>query len=390
MKAQSIGDFSTDKVRGGKGENIAKKWLKGIDFKHLPPMVNICTRNGTKANRECTEQKWDSQSENGKNDENKDFIVTFPACRECKKSEKCKRMPNNERYQERHEIKTDFRAYVDIVKSNGATDYHTERILIEVDKDNIINLEEVQKNPCYRGGKPQRAYFHSGDHADWYHFCLPLCNYDGNGNVILNSRMAAAMLTDEEIAAFDADEQISEGDSIVTEVPFAFVLAIKGDKMKELLEIHAGIKFNDEADRSSQRIHISLPVYEISKECIEENSDGRIAIIPFCQYHKKGKPNIDGGRLYMPTRLPKAITDEQPLSTPEMNFARNGKIERINIIEFVKEIYGVDVCLPGSTIFAQKELTLYTGRDGIRHEPLSTACLAYGMLPYPPNTGHNI
>lgn len=127
------GDFHVQNARGQVGEERAKLWLSGVDFRNVGSYVSA-VKNG-KIDRHGSVANWVSVP--GYNS-NKDFEVCYPGADS----------------PERHEIKTDFRAYAKTYHAgtksapDGYMQPHTARLCVEIDAGcigNMGNLREMSK-----------------------------------------------------------------------------------------------------------------------------------------------------------------------------------------------------------------------------------------------------
>lgn len=335
--------FFESNNRGKYGEHIVMQQSHGMDFDSLKPITPIGDRPYYDS------QTWESVSGNNKN---RDWVVTHA-----------------DGTTQRHEVKTDYAALVD--KGASPINRHTGNICIEVDRNNIDNLAEISEK--YRkvtdGGT---AWFNcnADGHADFYHFYIPLIDRDGGGNERPETDMTMDSLSPEEIAAFVADDAVGEHDSIITHMPLEFSLCVRWDKLQELLERIAGVKFNTNPPSKYGRAMIVLPLREIVKELKPSRSasyDGRMTIVPICRTASKGNEFPDReGKLWIPHRLFEGLLHREIFDSNGEQLLESLGLNNLPMAqrELLKRIIGrekvVQIIIEGQI----EDIPAYTYREG--------------------------
>lgn len=294
-------------------EEHAMRWAINIDWRHITRMCTLrCSDNTIYIRNPEIGQRWKRITTNdngGKNNENRDFEVTYP-----------------DGEMQYHEIKGQYRAFADDPRMGR----HTLNILFEVDSGCIYNFTDFADDDKSKGWwrEKRRGWFHPGEdkdgngnpyHADWYHHYMPLYKRE-NAEILERSRTATARLTEEEIANIFADDRVNPGDNVITEMPGGIMLSLTWQKTMEIISKKFGVQFIKNGTRTRECIKFLVPVDEIIKlgesEINAGTYDGQIAVTPICEVVKKpGSPAT--GYLWMPDRLYKAVSNVKELDRSE-------------------------------------------------------------------------
>lgn len=273
--------FEQDMARGQIGEHQAKFWLNGVDFRNPPkPILDICDREGRIADR-LPKEEMSMVFQKGYN-KNRDYELNYSGRNQPIKLE----------------VKTDFYAMVD--KAGTHELRHTGNLFIEVDAANIENIDEVLNNRqvCKGYYENRSPWFGLSEesHADWYAFYVSTADYDENGEQVPQSDMTdegkgGVKLTAEEINEFLHDNSLPINSSIITRWPFESFLWIRWDKLKEVLERHAGIRFSKMPTHKKGKVNIVLPLRLLMNELHPSQRDKwgkRIFAVPCCRTATRG------------------------------------------------------------------------------------------------------
>jgi hypothetical protein len=203
-----------------------------------------------------------------------------------------------------HEIKTDYEAY----NSTGQGKYKTGNFFVEVDAGCIENIWKLDKAKGFRNIKSGVGWFNTaiGCHASWYHYFFPMCDYDGQGKKLNESREKGIIrLTPDEITRFFEEKSIPTGSKIVIEAPFWYFLSMTCDKLRDILREFAGVRFSDNPEKTALKANFAIPIFPVIQKMIYDAAhgeyDGRIFLSPICEYAQKG--DDFGGKFYMHQRM---------------------------------------------------------------------------------------
>ncbi len=273
--------FEQDIERGKVGELQAKFWLNGVDFRNPPkPILDICDKEGKIADR-LPKEEMSMIFQKGYN-KNRDYELYYSGRKQPIKLE----------------VKTDFYAMVD--KAGVHELRHTGNLFVEVDAAGIENVDEVINNRqvCKGYYENHSPWFGLSEesHADWYAFYAPMADYDENGERVPQSDMTdegkgGVKLTAEEINEFLHDNSLPTNSSIITRWPFESFLCVRWDKLRELLERYAGIRFSKTSTSKRGKVNILLPLKPIMNElhpCQRDKWDKRIFAVPCCHTATRG------------------------------------------------------------------------------------------------------
>lgn len=367
--------FEEDLGRGEIGEKAAKFWLEDIDFRGLlnggnvpilvkENIINPVLATVGRINRTDSGIRWEKiPGENA----GKDYIVHYPDGTE-----------------EAHEIKTDYMAYGYEIDPEDRQK-NTQHIFIEVDEAYIDNLSEVKRNKrLFRNEFDGKAWYRPGTITDWYHFYIPLRDYDGEGNK--KSENAYSEVTEEEIKEFERDESIPRRGALVTHMPGDFFISMTAAQLRIFLEEIAHIRFKDGSGVSDKKVGIRLPVPEIMEQIRKGQAKGFVVGTPDI-YIKGGEKPEDirlldiKGFWYYKRIKEKCIEEREMLFSVGDGYitARDeNTIVQMDISKISEEIQRDLFCMiarnPAGKGQRQKteEMPPYRGMYGIREKVLET------------------
>lgn len=342
--------FSQQNPRGKYGEKRAVLWLAGVNFEYPDTkggVIDAVTIDTRRINRTGNVAEWTG---NDGYNENEDYTAAYYGTR----------------HLERHEVKTDYRAYARAINHRtGIPQDPTRRICIEVEDGCIKNpawLEQLAKMGSAYHVPEKYGYFYtfSGKFdritstgaavvsdsviANWYDYLLPIRDTDANGERIeydaytdpemvdkadrekdiqnklhdTRSNARAARITDDELRQFmdryGADME-NQPRIIINDMPPEYFLCIKRDLMEHILSNVMGIELIQDAPRVKGHWCVLVDIEKI-KQCAMsdnalQNSLIRVQTLNYTAADGTELQELTGKEeVYIPARMAKAVTLE--------------------------------------------------------------------------------